>query len=145
MSGLWGISPIGKVLSPIKEPVKPDLFHNVRCSVEIYPEFKEGLLGLEEEREVLVMFLFHLNLNIKKSPLLVHPRGDTSRPLRGVFATCSPTRPNSIGTNRCRLIALRNSYIDLIGLEAIDGTPVIDIKPFSCLDPRYDAKVEDLI
>lgn len=143
MSGLWGISPIGKVLSPIKEPVKPDLFHNVRCSVEIYPEFKEGLLGLEEEIEVLVMFLFHLN--IEKSPLLVHPRGDTSRPLRGVFATCSPTRPNSIGTNRCRLIALRNSYIDLIGLEAIDGTPVIDIKPFSCLDPRYDAKVEDLI
>ena len=143
MSGLWGISPIGKVLSPIKELVKPDLFHNVRCSVEIYPEFKEGLLGLEEEREVLVMFLFHLN--IEKSPLLVHPRGDTSRPLRGVFATCSPTRPNSIGTNRCRLIALRNSYIDLIGLEAIDGTPVIDIKPFSCLDPRYDAKVEDLI
>lgn len=143
MSGLWGISSIGKVLSPIKEPVKPDLFHNVRCSVEIYPEFKEGLLGLEEEREVLVMFLFHLN--IEKSPLLVHPRGDTSRPLRGVFATCSPTRPNSIGTNRCRLIALRNSYIDLIGLEAIDGTPVIDIKPFSCLDPRYDAKVKDLI
>lgn len=143
MSGLWGISPIGKVLSPIKEPVKPDLFHNVRCSVEIYPEFKEGLLGLEEKREVLVMFLFHLN--IEKSPLLVHPRGDTSRPLRGVFATCSPTRPNSIGTNRCRLIALRNYYIDLIGLEAIDGTPVIDIKPFSCLDPRYDAKVEDLI
>lgn len=143
MSGLWEISPIGKVLSPIKEPVKPDLFHNVRCSVEIYPEFKEGLLGLEEEKEVLVMFLFHLN--IEKSPLLVHPRGDTSRPLRGVFATCSPTRPNSIGTNRCRLIALRNSYIDLIGLEAIDGTPVIDIKPFSCLDPRYDAKVEDLI
>lgn len=143
MSGLWGISPIGKVLSPIKEPVKPDLFHNVRCSVEIYPEFKEGLLGLEEEIEVLVMFLFHLN--IEKSPLLVHPRGDTSRPLRGVFATCSPTRPNSIGTNRCRLIALRNSYIDLIGLEAIDGTPVIDIKPFSCLDPRYDAKVKDLI
>lgn len=143
MSGLWEISPIGKVLSPIKEPVKPDLFHNVRCSVEIYPEFKEGLLGLEEEIEVLVMFLFHLN--IEKSPLLVHPRGDTSRPLRGVFATCSPTRPNSIGTNRCRLIALRNSYIDLIGLEAIDGTPVIDIKPFSCLDPRYDAKVEDLI
>ncbi|KRT35423.1 tRNA (N6-threonylcarbamoyladenosine(37)-N6)-methyltransferase TrmO [Acetomicrobium hydrogeniformans] len=143
MSGLWEISPIGKVLSSIKEPVKPDLFHNVRCSVEIYPEFKEGLLGLEEEREVLVMFLFHLN--IEKSPLLVHPRGDTSRPLRGVFATCSPTRPNSIGTNRCRLIALRNSYIDLIGLEAIDGTPVIDIKPFSCLDPRYDAKVEDLI
>lgn len=143
MSGLWGISPIGKVLSPIKEPVKPDLFQNVRCSVEIYPEFKEGLLGLEEEKEVLVMFLFHLN--IEKSPLLVHPRGDTSRPLRGVFATCSPTRPNSIGTNRCRLIALRNSYIDLIGLEAIDGTPVIDIKPFSCLDPRYDAKVEDLI
>jgi len=143
VSGLWEISPIGKVLSSIKEPVKPDLFHNVRCSVEIYPEFKEGLLGLEEEREVLVMFLFHLN--IEKSPLLVHPRGDTSRPLRGVFATCSPTRPNSIGTNRCRLIALRNSYIDLIGLEAIDGTPVIDIKPFSCLDPRYDAKVEDLI
>lgn len=143
MSGLWEISPIGKVLSPIKEPVKPDLFQNVRCSVEIYPEFKEGLLGLEEEKEVLVMFLFHLN--IEKSPLLVHPRGDTSRPLRGVFATCSPTRPNSIGTNRCRLIALRNSYIDLIGLEAIDGTPVIDIKPFSCLDPRYDAEVKDLI
>nr|WP_274703239.1 tRNA (N6-threonylcarbamoyladenosine(37)-N6)-methyltransferase TrmO [Acetomicrobium hydrogeniformans] len=140
---MWEISPIGKVLSPIKEPVKPDLFQNVRCSVEIYPEFKEGLLGLEEEKEVLVMFLFHLNIEI--SPLLVHPRGDISRPLRGVFATCSPTRPNSIGTNRCRLIALRNSYIDLIGLEAIDGTPVIDIKPFSCLDPRYDAEVKDLI
>jgi len=140
VKGFREISPIGKVLSPIKEPVKPDLFHNVRCCVEIYPEFKEGLLGLEEKREVLVMFLFHLNTEI--SPLLVHPRGDISRPLRGVFATCSPTRPNSIGTNRCRLIALNDRYIDLVGLEAIDGTPVIDIKPFSCLEPNYDLDLE---
>ncbi len=140
MCDRWEIVPIGEVVSPIKEPISPDLFHNIRCTIKIYPEFAEGLLGLEEGKDILVLFLFHLNIG--KTPLLVHPRGDTSKPLRGVFATCSPTRPNSIGTNRCRLIALNGLDLDLVGLEAIDGTPVIDIKPFSCLDPHYDLNLK---
>ncbi len=136
ITSLWNIRPIGKVISSIKEPTSNEIFYNLRSTIEIYPEFEEGLQGLQGKSEILVIFLFHLNMD--NAHLLVHPRGDISTPLRGVFATCSPARPNGLGTSRCRLIALDGPRIHLLGLEAIDGTPVIDVKPFSCLEPRYD-------
>ena len=77
----WEIVPIGEVVSPIKEPISPDLFHNIRCTIKIYPEFAEGLLGLEEGKDILVLFLFHLNIG--KAPLLVHPRETPRSPYEG--------------------------------------------------------------
>jgi tRNA-Thr(GGU) m(6)t(6)A37 methyltransferase TsaA len=61
--------------------------------------------------------------------LSVHPRDDDSRPLTGVFATRSSHRPNPIGVHRVRIVSIQDERIQVSGLEAIDGTPVVDIKP----------------
>jgi tRNA-Thr(GGU) m(6)t(6)A37 methyltransferase TsaA len=61
--------------------------------------------------------------------LAVHPRGDTSRPVEGVFSTRSPHRPNPIGLHRVTLLAVKGSRLHVSGLEAIDGTPIVDVKP----------------
>ena len=123
----WEIVTIGEVVSPIKEPISPDLFHNIRCTIKIYPEFAEGLLGLEEGKDILVLFLFHLNIG--KAPLLVHPRGTPRSPYEGI-CHMFPYKANSIRTNRCRLIALNGLDLDLVGLEAIDGTLLSALNPF---------------
>jgi len=60
--------------------------------------------------------------------LAVHPRGDLSRPVTGVFATRSPDRPNPIGLHRCRVLAVTGARLTVSGLEAVDGTPVVDVK-----------------
>jgi tRNA (Thr-GGU) A37 N-methylase len=65
--------------------------------------------------------------------LLARPQGDMSRPLTGVFSTCSPNRPNPIGLHRARIVARDGLRIELDALEAIDGTPVVDVKP--AIDP----------
>ena len=62
-----------------------------------------------------------------------HPEDDMSRPLTGVFSTCSPNRPNPIGLHRARIVARDGLRIELDALEAIDGTPVVDVKP--AIDP----------
>ena len=59
----------------------------------------------------------------------VHPRGDASRPLTGVFSTRSPDRPNPIGLHRVRVLAVDGPVVTVSGLEALDGTPVVDVKP----------------
>lgn len=65
-----------------------------------------------------------------RSTLSTHPRGDTSRPVTGVFATRSPDRPNPIGLHTVTVTAVEGNVVRLSGLEAVDGTPVIDIKPW---------------
>lgn len=123
----FAVKPIGTVVSPVKEAHPPDYFKELTCLLEIEPEFEEALDGLETETFILVLFYFHKS---KDYPMKVHPRGDLSRPLKGVFATCSPRRPNFIGVTRCRLLEKNGLSLKVKGLDAIDGTPVIDIKPY---------------
>jgi len=85
--------------------------------------------SLEETRpgdEVILLTWFHL---ADRGVQTVHPRGDPSRPPAGVFATRSPDRPNPIGMHRVTVLGIKGNEIHVSGLEAIDGTPVIDIKP----------------
>ena len=77
---------------------------------------------------LLVVFVFHRS---EGHELLQHPRGDRSRPKRGVFALRSPNRPNPIGVTEVELIAIEGSILTVRGLDAIDGTPVLDLKPVS--------------
>jgi tRNA-Thr(GGU) m(6)t(6)A37 methyltransferase TsaA len=122
----YPLYPVGYVRSPFKEPVPPETFHGVDSRIELKSEFEEALEGLEEGETLLVLFRFHL---CRGFPMKVHPRGDARNPLRGVFSTCSPNRPNHIGASHVRLKEIRGPVLVVEGLDAVDGTPVIDIKP----------------
>lgn len=85
----------------------------------------DALLGLEPGSDILVLCYFHLS---KGYELQIHPRGDPSRPLRGLFATRTQHRPNPISVTSARVLSIRGNVLEVIGLDAIDGTPVLDIK-----------------
>jgi tRNA-Thr(GGU) m(6)t(6)A37 methyltransferase TsaA len=97
------------------------------AQLQIEPAFLSGLDGLKAGQDILILTWLH---QAQRDVLAVHPRDDLSRPLTGVFATRSPDRPNPIGLHRVTLLAIEDSgSLRVGGLEAIDGTPVIDIKP----------------
>jgi len=98
----------------------------VRARIEIDPQYLDGLDSMEPGAQLELFTWFHKS---DRSVLKVHPRGDRSQPIRGVFSTRSPDRPNPIGIHRVTLIAIEEPATLIIEpLEAIDGTPVIDIK-----------------
>ena len=95
--------------------------------VEVYAPFGEGIDGITIGSEILILTWFH---KATRGLLKVHPRGDANRPLRGVFATRSPDRPNPIGLHRVEVLEIKKTgHIRVRPLEALDGTPIIDIKP----------------
>jgi len=126
-SSEWIIRPVGIVRSSITVPVDPDIFRGMESTIVIAPDYSEAMEGLEEEKCILVLFRFHLS---RDCPMKVHPRGDPARPKRGVFATCSPARPNFIGVSKCEVLKIEGLSLRVRGLDAIDGSPVLDIKPF---------------
>ena len=85
-----------------------------------------ALEGIRPGDELLVLTWFHL---ARRDVLRVHPRSDVSRPLQGVFATRSPDRPNPIGLHRVEVVAIEDAAMRVRNLEAVDGTPVLDLKP----------------
>ena len=85
-----------------------------------------GLMGLQPGDELILLTWLHL---AERDVLQVHPRGDINRPLRGVFATRSPDRPNPIGLHRVSVLEVAERKLRVAPLEAIDGTPIVDIKP----------------
>jgi tRNA-Thr(GGU) m(6)t(6)A37 methyltransferase TsaA len=87
---------------------------------------REGLRSLQPGDEVIVITWLH---RARRDVLRVHPRGDTSRPTEGVFSTRSPHRPNPIGLHRVTIAAIDECRVQVRHLEAIDGTPIVDIKP----------------
>jgi len=91
-----------------------------------------ALEGITAGDDVLLLTWFD---RADRTTLRVHPRGDRSRPPQGVFATRSPDRPNPIGLHRVRVLAIEGTRLHVDHLEALDGTPIIDIKPVLSADP----------
>ena len=94
-------------------------------TLEIFPEYREALDGVKAGQVIVVLCWLHLS---DREVLKVHPRGDRSRALRGVFATRSPDRPNPISISELKVAAIRDTQLEVEGLDILDGTPVIDIK-----------------
>ena len=95
--------------------------------LEIYPAFTDALDGIAVGSDILILTWLHEG---RRDLLRVHPRGNPDEPLRGVFATRSPDRPNPIGLHRAEVLEIQEpDRIRIRPLEALDGTPVIDIKP----------------
>jgi len=117
---------IGHVENEFNALESPDTLRAAVSRIVLDPALVEGLQGLAPGSKVLVIFNFHLAEGYK---LLQHPRGDKSRPKRGVFALRSPYRPNGIGVGEVELLAIDDNVLSVRGLDAINGTPVLDIKP----------------
>jgi tRNA-Thr(GGU) m(6)t(6)A37 methyltransferase TsaA len=90
------------------------------------PEMLEGLRSIRPGDDVIVLTWLH---RARRDVLSVHPRGDTSRPQEGVFSTRSPHRPNPIGLHRVEVTAVDGRRLRVRSLEALNGTPIIDVKP----------------
>ena len=94
--------------------------------LEFTPESAPGLMGIVTGDKIIVLTWLHL---AQRDVLQVHPRGDLNRPLSGVFATRSPDRPNPVGLHRVSVLEVAQQKLRVAPLEAIDGTPIVDVKP----------------
>jgi tRNA-Thr(GGU) m(6)t(6)A37 methyltransferase TsaA len=125
----YTLRPIGRVESPLTDRHEAPRQGDEGAPptrIIVRPEFREAARDLHPGDEMIVLTWLHQGA---RDVLSVHPRGDTSRPITGVFATRSPDRPNPIGLHRVRIEAVEDDAITVSGLEAIQDTPVLDIKP----------------
>lgn len=125
------LKPIGIVRSPIQEPMD-DVWGGLAARIELDPlRFSaDSVAGLDQFSHVEIVFVFD---RVPESEIHLgarHPRGRTDWPKIGIFAQRGKNRPNRIGITVCRLLSVHNLTIELEGLDAIDGTPVLDIKPY---------------
>jgi tRNA-Thr(GGU) m(6)t(6)A37 methyltransferase TsaA len=117
---------IGRVENEFDEPVRADILRSSLSRIVIDPDLMPGLTLLSPGDRLLVVFHFHRSVGYQ---LLQYPRGDQSQPKRGVFALRSPNRPNPIGITEVELLEVDRNVLTVRGLDAIDGTPVLDLKP----------------
>ncbi len=122
-------NPIGIVHTPFKElsdvPKQPSKGTGVEGTIDLFPEFKKGLEDLNGFSHIVLLCHFHMT---SEHHLLVIPSGETKQ--RGLFSTRSPNRPNPIGLSIVRLIQIRDNQLMVSDLDILDGTPVLDIKPY---------------
>ena len=126
---MFELKPIGRVESPLTDlesaPRQADEGAPAAWLV-FEPEMLEGLRNLRRGDEVIVITWLD---RARRDVLSVHPRSDTSRAREGVFSTRSPHRPNPIGLHRVEITTVEGRRVGVRSLEALDGTPIIDVKP----------------
>jgi tRNA (adenine37-N6)-methyltransferase len=128
------LEPIGYVRSPVTEGVDEG-WGEVTAEIVLDERLADGLRGLEQFSHVLVIFLMHQASFEPGSDLLRRPRGRADMPLLGIFAQRAKHRPNPIGVTTVRLLRIEGNRVTVSGLDAIDGTPVLDLKPYV---PAFD-------
>lgn len=121
----------------VLEPVGRVERRQGKVYVAIEPAYAQALSGIDDFSHLWVIYWFHGNdTPAKRRTLKVHPRGNPANPLTGVFATRSPQRPNLLGLQACRLVGRQGNRLEVTGLDAWDGSPVLDLKPYL---PQLDA------
>ena len=127
---------IGVVHSPFKEPknvpIQAAAAKDAEGTIEIYPQYTEGLCDVEGFSHIILLYHFHL---AKDYQLMVKPFLDNQ--LHGVFATRAPARPNKIGLSVVKLVRREGNILHVQELDVLDGTPLIDVKPFV---PEFDCR-----
>ena len=119
------LSAIGYVENNFLAPGERNEFSALESRLVIDPSLIEGLQGLEPGQQLMVIFYFHHSDGYE---LLQHPRGDRARPKRGVFSIRSPRRPNPIGVTVVDLLGIEGNVLRVRGLDACNGTPLLDLK-----------------
>jgi len=133
--------PIGIIHSPFEDitgvPIQPTGACGIKGTVEIFPEFTEGLKDLEGFSHVILLYHFH---RVQKSKLIVTPFMDSLA--HGVFATRAPKRPNPIGLSIVKLLSIEQNILHVENVDIINGTPLLDIKPYV---PEFDQHPADRV
>ncbi len=129
------LRPIGVIRTPFSGiddgiPIQGRLAPETAGEVHIYPEFHDGLKDLGGFSHILLLYIFHKTTIMK---LQARPYMDSS--VRGVFSIRSPHRPNRIGITLVELLSVSEGILKINGVDMVDGTPLVDIKPFN---PRFD-------
>jgi tRNA-Thr(GGU) m(6)t(6)A37 methyltransferase TsaA len=129
-------NPIGIIHSPFKQPegtpIQPTGAKNIGGTVELFSEYVDGLKDLEGFSHIILIYHFHLS---KEAPLKVKPYMDSK--VHGIFAMRGPSRPNPIGMSIVRLIRIEENNLYIQDIDIIDGTPLLDIKPYV---PEFDIR-----
>ncbi|MBN2016986.1 MAG: tRNA (N6-threonylcarbamoyladenosine(37)-N6)-methyltransferase TrmO [Candidatus Cloacimonetes bacterium] len=129
-------SPIGVIHTPHKEtskiPIQPVFAQGIKGTVEIYPEFIEGLKDLEQYSHIILFYYFH-----KSDKTMLNVKPYLQDELHGIFATRAPHRPNKIGMSVVKLSRIVNNILCIQDVDMLDETPLIDIKPYIA---RFDLK-----
>jgi tRNA-Thr(GGU) m(6)t(6)A37 methyltransferase TsaA len=133
--------PIGIIRSPFKTvqgiPIQPTAAKGIEGTIEIFPEYAEGLKDIEGFSHIILIFHLHLS---GKASLKVKPFMDDQT--RGVFSTRAPSRPNPIGLSIVRLVGVEGKTLHIEDVDIADETPLLDIKPYvSYFDSREDIKI----
>ena len=128
------MNPIGIIHSPFKTldnmPIQPGGARSVKGYIELKAELSAGLQDLDGFSHIYLIYMFH---KVNRTELVVTPFMDTVP--RGVFATRSPLRPNHIGISLVELLTVEGTTLEIQGVDVLDGTPLLDIKPFI---PAFD-------
>ena len=131
-----GYNPIGIIHSPFKDPqgipIQAAAAGDIEGTIDIHPEYAEGLADVQGFSHIILIYHFHLS---KGSPLQVKPYLDNK--LRGVFATRSPVRPNPIGVSVVRLVKIEGTRLHIRDADIVDCTPLLDIKHYV---PEFDMR-----
>jgi tRNA-Thr(GGU) m(6)t(6)A37 methyltransferase TsaA len=140
------LRPIGVVRNGKSEPPEEG-WEDVISQIVIRPELEDALLGLDAWSHVTVLFWPHLVPDeVRGSKHQLHPRDDESNPLQGVLATRSQIRFNPILSSAVRLLGVKANVLKVRGLDALDGTPVLDVKPYLAhFDSIAEAEAPDWV
>jgi tRNA-Thr(GGU) m(6)t(6)A37 methyltransferase TsaA len=132
----FAITAIGTVKSPLTDPASAPKQGDEgapEACLAFEPAVLEGLDGIRAGDEVIVLTWLD---RARRDVLQVHPRGDVTRAQQGVFGTRSPDRPNPIGLHRVEIVSIDGGRVRVRNLEAVDGTPIVDVKPVLSSDIR---------
>lgn len=116
---------------------------NIVSRIVFREELTEALEGIKEFSHIFVLFWLHEMSDEDRRVIKVRPRGRRDMPLLGIFATRTPHRPNPIGLTRVKILNVEGNVVSVKGLDAFDGTPVLDIKPFDSWDTTKEIRVPD--
>lgn len=138
------LEPIAMVKNDVKELGRRD-WDKVVSQLIVRPDFADALEGLKEFSHLIVLFWFHLSPAGENAAHKTHPQMRQDLPLVGVFATRSPVRPNPLGVAVVKLQGHVKNVLIVTGLDALDGTPILDIKPYLPGDSVAKIKVPDWV
>jgi tRNA-Thr(GGU) m(6)t(6)A37 methyltransferase TsaA len=131
------IRPIGHVKNDFISSV-PEGYEDKISEIILMPKFSEALDGIEQNSHIMVLFWLNEVDDEGRSIIKLHPKGREDLPLVGVLATRSPRRPNPIGLRAVKLVTREDNVLKVRGLDAFNGSPVLDIKPYSLKHDRID-------